>query len=138
MTVPLCDLQDHVAQCEFSGGTSRNPIKAVRMTSKVADVLAASPSKLHGNVSERLTGHLVKAMADGNKLEVKTSSRGQPLVFHRLTKTRVASDQASAETVRRRSLEISQLQQDLSGGTTEATRVQEVAGLKKIAPGRAR
>ena len=98
----------------------------------MSDVLSASPSKLKGNVSERLASHLMKSLTDGDKLEVKTTCRGQPIVFRRTTATRTPSHQASSETVRRRSAELSAHQLDLSGGTAQSARHQEVAGLKRL------
>ena len=53
-TVRVSELQDHVSQCEFNpSNASSRKLATVGMSSTVSEVLAASPSKLQGNVSER-------------------------------------------------------------------------------------
>ena len=81
--VPLEKLQAHIQDCKFNPkhASQKTPIRVVNMRSSVAEVLSASPSKLRGDISERLTGHLVTAKADSGRLEVKTGCQGQPVVF---------------------------------------------------------
>ena len=101
------------------------------MRSSVAEVLSASPSKLRRDISEQLAGHLVTAKADSGRFEVKTGCRGQLVVFQRITSSRISSNIASTETVRRRSKELEQVTCYISGGS-DGVRVQEVAGLKRL------
>ena len=133
--LPLENLKDHVESCPFSPTfkSSCAPVRAVRPTSTVADVLTASPSKLQGNVAEQLTGHLVKSSVHDGKLEVKTCSRGRPQIFTRTTACSVPSDQASASTIRRRASELERVEEFVSGGAS-GVRAQEVAGLRRLPP----
>ena len=74
----------------------------------------------------------MKSKSHGDKLEVKTSCRGQLVIYQRTTASRVPSELACAETVRKRSVQLSEMQHDLSGGTVKSVHMQEVAGLKRL------
>ena len=80
LIVPLERLQQHVHDCPFSPGSSQPPVRSVRPSSTVADILTASPKKLRGNVATQLTGHLVSSQEKEGRLEVKTSRHGKPKV----------------------------------------------------------
>ena len=47
VNVPLCDLRQHVKTCAFNQGTSQTPVRAIT---------TASPSKMCGDVADRLMG----------------------------------------------------------------------------------
>ena len=104
--VRLSEFQNHVAVCQFnaSATAATTPVRAVRPSSTVAEVISASPSKLQGNVATHLTSHLVKARTQGDLLEIKSSatSKGQSLVYQLRSTGKVTSHEASARTLKRR------------------------------------
>ena len=130
-TVSLCDLKEHVASCAFNPATSMTPIRTTNPKATVEEVLTASPSKLKGNVAGKLMSHLVMARAEEGRVEVKTSSRGKPQVYERITTALVPSDEASARTVRRRSSELHHVA-ELVGGGAAGAKAQEVAQLRQL------
>ena len=143
--VPLHDLQRHVNMCPFnpaetpSCSTARSPppsttpIRSVRPSSTVAEVLSASPSKLKGNVATNLTARLVTARAEGGRLEVKTGEggRGKPQVYQLTPECSVPSTDASASTLKRRAAELTRIAESVCGGS-DGARVQMIAGLKRL------
>ena len=135
VTVPLAKLRPHVAECPYqqSNKATGLVIRTVRPSSTAAEILLASPSKLRGNVADKLVGHLVQAKAEDGKLVVQASSRGQPQVYTRTMSSTVPSDCASSSTVRRRSFELRDVQLAVCGGE-KGVRSQEVAGLKRMEP----
>ena len=65
-TVQLSQLQRHVESCCYNPDSATGALaRAVNLRTSISDVLAASPSKLQGDVSGRLAGHLVKSLSDG-------------------------------------------------------------------------
>ena len=65
-TVQLSQLQSHVESCCYNPDSATGaPARAVNFRTSVSDVLVAAPSKLQGDVSGRLAGHLVKSLSDG-------------------------------------------------------------------------
>ena len=125
----LSQLQRRVESCCCNPDSATGaPARAVNPSTSVSDVRAASPSKLQGDVIGRLAGHLVKSLSDGDKLEVKTCCRGQPMVFYRAPTSRMPSDLASAESMRRRSVKLTEVSLELIVDTVEAVRVQDAAG----------
>lgn len=71
--VPLADLRRHVHdECPFRPSALRHsPLRrVVTHRTPVSDVLAASPSKLKGDVSRRLIYHLVSAQEKRRKAGV--------------------------------------------------------------------
>ena len=131
VVTPLRDLRKHVAACQFNPATTTAPIRTVRQSSTVEDVLSASPSKLCGNVADRLTGHLVAARVHDGRLEVRTASHGKPQVYQRAVVSNVPSDRAADTTLRRRSSELTRHAETVCGGVAGA-RAQEVAGLQRL------
>ena len=133
--VPLCHLRDHVDTCSFhpDAATKHKPIRAVRPSSTVAEVLTASPSKLKGNVAANLTSRLVTARAEQGRLEVKTSDqgRGHAQVYQLTSTSLVPSTEASISTLKRRESELTRIAESVCGGSAGA-RVQLVAGLKRL------
>eukprot|EP00117_Sycon_ciliatum_P031872 scpid34853/ scgid24846/ E3 ubiquitin-protein ligase NRDP1; RING finger protein 41 len=130
-TVPLKRLKLHVDSCTFNPSGSGTPIRTVNPSATVEDILTASPSKLQGNVADRLTHHLIQCKSDGGRLEVKPGSRGRSLVFQKVTLSTTPSNEASASTIRRRSAELTTINHEVCGGSAGA-RAQEVAGLKRL------
>eukprot|EP00117_Sycon_ciliatum_P031026 scpid26618/ scgid24343/ E3 ubiquitin-protein ligase NRDP1; RING finger protein 41 len=127
-TVRLHELRGHVTSCPFNPSTSSGtPIRTATKAATVEEILAASPSKLRGDVSDRLTCHLVSAKAEDGRLEVKTSSQGRPQVFMRTTVGSKQPEEASARTLKRRSLEMERITETVCT-TADATR-HGVAGL---------
>ena len=135
VTVPLATLRSHVAECPYQQNNEATGlvIRTVRPSSTAAEILLASPSKLRGNVADKLVGHLVQAKAKDGKLVVQASSRGRPQVYTRTTSSTVPSDCASRSTDRRRSSELRDVQLVMCGGE-KGVRSQEVAGLKRMEP----
>ena len=129
--VPLEQLQEHTKQCAFSPTSTTPPIRSVRGSSIVEDILSASPSKLQGNKAEELKGCLVHATMSDGMVEVRKSSRGKARLFMQTTKSAVSSDQASATTVRRRFSELKRMD-ELVSGSAEGARTQEIASLKRL------
>ena len=107
------------------------PTRAVSASSLVGDVLQASPSKMRGDIAERLAGAIITNKAIEGRLEVKTSSRGRPQVYQRITVASTSSDAASVSTVRRRSQELGTVGRTLTGGE-RGLRAQEAAGIKHL------
>ena len=93
--------------------------------------LQVSPSKMRGDIADRLAGAIVTNKAIEGRLEVKTGSRGRPQVYQRITVSSTSSDAASVSTVRRRSQELGTVGRTLTGGET-GLRAQEAAGIKRL------
>ena len=85
VTVPLCDLSQHVKTCAFSPATSHIPVRASTTASLVGDVLQASPSKMCGDVADRLMSTIALSKTNEGCLHIKSTSRGRPQVFQRIT-----------------------------------------------------
>ena len=130
-TVPLCDLRQHVKTCAFNLATLHTPVRAITTASLVGDVLQASPSKMCGDVAERLMSTIALSKTNEGRLEIKSTSRGRQQVFQRITVASTSSQAASATIIRRRSSELQSLSQTVCGGPTGA-RAQEVAGIKRL------
>ena len=132
-TVPLHQLQKHVDACAFSPAATSSrhsqPIRTISATSSVSDVLQASPSKMCGDVADRLTSKLVTAKAESGQLEVKPICRGRPQIYQRVTAATTSSEEASLQTIRRRSLQLSTVNETVCGDSA-GIRAQEVAGIK--------
>ena len=135
--VRLSELQNHVAVCQFnaSATAATTPVRAVRPSSTVAEVISASPSKLQGNVATHLISHLVKARTQGDLLEIKSSvtSKCQSLAYLLRSTGKVTSHEASARTLKRQEAELTQVAKSVCGGTAGA-RAQQVADLKRMSP----
>lgn len=129
-TMKLMSLQEHVRQCPFRQGSAQ-AIRTVRPSSTAAEILSASPSKLRGNVAEKLVGQLVKAHTHGDRLEVKTGERGRPQVFERTTAGTVSSSIASRTTLRRREAELEQRSRTVCVDDS-GVRAQDIAGLRRL------
>ena len=127
--VPLMALKEHVAHCHYRE-TSDLAMRTVRPSSTATEILSASPSKLQGNVADRLVAHLVQAQMDGDKLEVKVGSRGRPLLLERMTTGSVSSSTASSWTVRRRESQLAQRGRIVCAGE-DGLRSQEAAALRR-------
>ena len=91
----------------------------------------ALPRKLRGDVGDRVASHIVLSRVIDGKLEIKSGCRGKPQVFETRTQAQTPSDKASNTTQRRRSSEIQQVTEGISGGEGGA-RAQEVAGLRRL------
>ncbi|XP_065188622.1 uncharacterized protein LOC135819357 [Sycon ciliatum] len=132
--VSLHRLQEHVQECAFNPQNTRmKPVRSVRPSSAVADVLTASPSKLKGNIATNLTARLVTARVEEGRLEVKTGDggRGKPQVYQLTPEGSVPSTEASASTLRRREAELTRIAESVCGGS-DGARVQMIAGLKRL------
>ena len=133
--VPIKQLQYHVAVCPFNpdGTSKQDAIRAVRPSSLVSDVCAASPSKLQGDVAGNLTARMVTGRMSGGRLEFKTSEdhRGHSTVLQLTPTAVVPSTDASASTLKRRTSEMIRQAESISGGS-DGARVQLIAGLKKL------
>ena len=105
-------------------------MRTVRPSSTATEILSGSPSKLQGNVADRLVAHLVQAQMDGDKLEVKASSRGRLLRLERKTTGSVSSSTASSWTVRRRESQIAQ-RGGIVCASEDGLRSQEAAALRR-------
>ena len=81
LVLQLRDFRQHVNEnCKFRPTSAcHSPLrKVITHSSQVDDVLTASPSKLQGNVAERLIAHLVAAQETNGKFEVKTAESCKP------------------------------------------------------------
>ena len=74
VTVPLCDLRQHVKTCAFNPATSHTPVMAITTASLVDDVLQASPSKMCGDVADRLMSTIALSKANDGRLEIKSTT----------------------------------------------------------------
>ena len=131
VTVPLCDLRQHEKTCAFNPTSLHTPVRAITTVSLVGDVLQASPSKMCGDVADRLMSPIALSKTNEGRLEIKSTSQGRPQVFQRITVASTSSQAASATTIRRHSSELQPLSQTVCGGPTGA-RAQEVAGIKRL------
>ena len=78
VTVLLCDIRQHVKTCAFNPATSHTPVRAITTASLVRDVLQTSPSKMCGNVADRLMSTIPLSKTNEGRLEIKSTSRGRP------------------------------------------------------------
>ena len=128
--VPLEKLQVHVQECPFG---KPNPPPSLRKTlsgsSSVSDVLQASPSKLYGDVGQRLTRHLINTQAEGGRMEIGTGGRRQ--LWVRMTQGEASSESASSKTLQRRSQELQQARHIVCGGDKSAE-AQAAADLRAV------
>ena len=76
---------------------------------------------LKGNVSVKLTSHLMSAQQYNGGLEVRNGSHGKAQTWLHVTNARMPSSAAADSTVRKRSYAISMLQQSVSGGSRGAS-----------------
>ena len=132
--IPLASLKQHVAQCQYNpenNPTSTLPPPHIKPNSTANDIVHASPSKLRGALSDRLTAHLVGAKETDGKLEVKASPQGKPKTYTRITVADISSADASRKTTDRRSGEMKNIAWSVCGGDEGAT-AQEVAGLQRM------
>jgi len=131
--VPLRDLQEHTSTCPFNEkSTSQSiAIRTVRPQSTVEEVIAASPTKLRGDVAERLTAHVISSREEEGRFEVRMGTHGKSQMFERATVANVPSDLAKKTTLRRRSSDLTRHLELVSGGEAGA-RAQLVAGLQRL------
>ena len=101
-TIRLDELKTHMATCTNTGKHTISP------STPVSAILTASPRKLQGDISEKLTGHLVKTKSVGGVLEIR--SKGPSQTWTKTTMPKVPSDQSSERTGRRRSAVLEQSQ----------------------------
>ena len=95
VTVHLCDLRQHSKTCALSPAVLHTPVRATTTASLVGDVLLASPSKTCGDVADRLMIPITLSKTSEARLEIKTTSRGRPQVFHRIMLAASTSFQAA-------------------------------------------
>ena len=133
VTPTLQELKTHVRMCSFNPETpgTQLSIRTMNPSNTCEQMLMASPSKLRGDEGDRITSHIVLSRVIDGKLEVKASCRGKLQVFERRILAQTPSDEASHTTQRRRSSEIQQVTEGISGGKGGA-RAQEVAGLRRL------
>lgn len=130
-TTQLSSLKEHVAKCAHNPATSDVPIRTVRPTSTVSDILNASPSKLKGDVARKLGNHYVMANVVDNKFETWRGSHGKPKIFTHTPAAGVSSCNASSRTIGRRNQGLDKIQQQMSGGA-DGARAQQIAGLQRL------
>lgn len=122
--IPLSELRLHTKSCT-------NKSKHVVMPSTpVAAILTASPSKLQGDTCQKITKHLMRGQSVRGVLELH-SGRGPPETWTKTPVAKVASDCASARTIRRRSASLSQIHDKASGSIAGAI-VQHAAALGRM------
>ena len=129
-SVALQSLRQHVSNCPYKG-TSALAMRTVRPSSTATEIMSASPSKLQGNVADKLMSHLVNARMDGDKLRVKTGTHGRQLLLQRTTVGEVPSSSASTSTLRRREEQMVKSGKAVCVGD-EGLRAQQVAGLRRL------
>ena len=128
-------LRDHVRQeCLFRRGLiPHSPIrKVITPTAQVSDVMTASPSKLKGDISKKLTAHFVAAQ-EGGILEVATA--GKPQTWMKVTKGQTPSSQATDRTLRRRFLEIQPVREVVSSSSPSSQHTDELKLMHKAGAG---
>ena len=118
--VPLHQLQGHVQPCPFNpeSVSQQPPIRSVKKSSTVAEVLSAPASVLQGDVATSLLTHMVTAWSEDGKFEVKTSSDrwGKPKVYRLVSKCIVPPSAASSPTLKRRGFELTKIAGSARGG----------------------
>ena len=117
--VQLQNLKLHVATCRFRpGATPHSPLKqVVTPSTTVQEILTASPSKLRGDVVQRVTTHLVQSQEEEGVLTLRSVTHGgKPQTWVRLTRAQTESNQASDRTLKRRSSEIAHVRDVICGG----------------------
>ncbi len=132
--VQLQNLKLHVASCPFRPGAApHSPLRrVVTPSTTVQDILTASPSKLRGDVAQRVASHLVGSQEDDGVLTLRTAAHGgKSQTWVRLTKARTGSNQATDRTLRRRSSEIEQVRDLVSGGPTGSS-TQQADELRRL------
>ena len=121
--IPLEELRNHVSKCT---NTRKHTLTS---STPVAAVLTASPTKLQGDVSDRLTTHLVKSKAVNDVSELR--SKGPSQTWTKTIIPKVPSNEASESTIRRRSRMIEQNQQLVCGGP-QASVAQQSSVLRRM------
>ena len=106
--------------------------KHISNSSTVSQVLESSPSKLQGDTASKLMAHLVKARTVNRTLEVKSSQRGRPVVYHQTSAGEVSSSVASERTKRRRKAELDSVSSSVCVGSGGA-HAQAVSSLQSMA-----
>ena len=99
-------------------------------SSKVDDILSASPSKLRGNIGQRIAIHTVKSNTEEGFAQLQ-GSRRKPLVLTAVASASVSSDLASPRTISRRKVSLGKIEERVCGGM-DGARAQQVAGLKRL------
>jgi len=84
-TVRLRELQDHVRACPYNPDNPSTPKRTVNPSDMASEMLMASPSKLQGDVGDRLAARYTLSRVEDGKLRIKTSCRGKPQLFERRT-----------------------------------------------------
>ena len=133
--VPLHQLQGHVQSCPFNpeSVSQQPPIRSVRKSSTVAEVLSAPASVPQGDVATSLLTHMVTAQSEDGKLEVKTSSdrRGKPQVYRLVSECIVPSCAASSPTLKRRGSDLTKSAESICGWS-DGARAQLITSLKRL------
>ena len=71
VTTTLSQLRHHVQNCPHDPSTSETPVRAAMPSSKIDDILSASPSKLRGNIGQRIAIHTVKSNTEEGFAQLK-------------------------------------------------------------------
>ena len=126
----LSQLRHHVQNCPHNPSKSETPVRAAMPSSKVDDILSASPSKLRGNIGQRIAIHTVKSNMEEGFAQLQ-GSRGKPLILTAVASAAVSSDPASPRTISRRKESLGKIEERVRGGM-DGARAQQVAGLKRL------
>ena len=128
-TVPLSQLRQHAEECPHNPSSSATPIRAVGPSSRAGDTLSASPSKMKGNLGQRIGVHVIKSnMKDG--FAELSNGHGKPLTVAALPSPATSSDNWSVRTQSRRD-ELMRKVQKVAGGA-DGARARQVAGLQRM------
>ena len=129
-TVTLSQHRQHVEECPHNPSSSATPIRAVGPSSRADDILSASPSKMKGNLGQRIGVHVIKSNMKDGFAELSTG-RGKPLTVAALPSPATSSDNCSVRIQNRRDELMRKVQEKVAGGA-DGARAQQVAGLQRM------